>query len=47
VVYAGYLSREEATTEGSNSGFIGCYGDVRGTDMESLLWSSETGRACS
>jgi len=24
-------------------GFIGCYGDVRGTDLESYCWTGETG----
>ena len=37
-----YLAREEVLSVVTH-GIIGCYGDVHGTDMESLCWRGETG----
>ena len=36
-----YLTREEVLSIVAH-GFIGCYGYVHGTDMESLCWRGET-----
>jgi len=36
-----YLAREEVLSVVTHA-FIGCYGDVHGTDMESLCWRGES-----
>jgi len=41
VFHGRYLAREEVLRVATR-GFIGCYGHVRQTNMESLFWRGET-----